>query len=556
MGRTPGGGGQGLLAALLATSFVVLAPVAFAFAFENAVFHLPLPLPLFVVVSAGASLVIASAAAAVWSRHSATGDRVFGDLMLWGWIRRSRADRRIANARSLLESGHEMPSDRRVELLWSIARTVESRDPRLHGHSRRVARIAEAIALKLGLEPDEVARIRTAAAIHDVGKLRTPTRIINKPARLTDAEFEMIKLHPEEGARMVAALADDQLTAIVRHHHERLDGRGYPAGLRGDVIPLGARVIAVADTFDAITSTRPYRRGACHREALDVLRQEAGTQLDPRVVSAFVAYYGSRRTIVGLGAVTAGLSRFAAAVKTIGGAAAGLSVGQGVAIVGAVAVVASAAVSPVVSQAMPGGGHRAERSRSHHSTSARQTATAVDRREALALEAGTSGSDDATTGDEEAANQNENSRQTDSADATAQSSRDASSSDSQTNQSVNKDQNSNAGGNKPAKPPPAAAGGQGNSGSANGGGNGQNGGKPGNAGSGKPENAGTGKPENAGAGKPEHSGSGKPQPAPEGPADPPAKPPADPPANGQNSQNPAGAGPNKNPPKSSPPPKS
>ncbi len=107
--------------------------------------------------------------------------------------------------------------------------------------------------------------------MHDVGKVETPTAVLHKAGRLSDEEFDIVKRHPVDGADMVATLDDDELTAIVRHHHERLDGTGYPDGLAGDEIPLGARILAVADTFDAITSTRPYRQANPHKKALDIL---------------------------------------------------------------------------------------------------------------------------------------------------------------------------------------------------------------------------------------------------------------------------------------------
>lgn len=124
-------------------------------------------------------------------------------------------------------------------------------------------------------------RIRTAALIHDVGKLSVAEEVLAKPGKLTDEEYALVKQHSAAGADMVAALGDAELTRIVRHHHERVDGTGYPDGLKGIEIPLGARIISVVDTFDAITSERPYRRPAHHKRALDVLRHEAGTQLDP-----------------------------------------------------------------------------------------------------------------------------------------------------------------------------------------------------------------------------------------------------------------------------------
>ena len=133
--------------------------------------------------------------------------------------------------------------------------------------------------------------------MHDVGKIQTPTSILHKADKLDDEEYEIVKRHPVDGATMVASLGDDELTAIVRHHHERLDGTGYPSGLAGDEIPLGARILAVADTFDAITSTRPYRPANPHKKALDILSAEAGTQLDPAAVKAFLECYSGRKPL-------------------------------------------------------------------------------------------------------------------------------------------------------------------------------------------------------------------------------------------------------------------
>ena len=180
-------------------------------------------------------------------------------------------------------------------MLKELAAALEAGDPYVRGHSRRVARYATMIAVRMGLPPEEVDRIRTAAAVHDVGKVRTPIEVLHKPGRLTDEEYAVIKEHPVDGAHLVEALGDDGITAIVRHHHERLDGCGYPSGLSGEEIPLGARIVAVADTFDAITSARPYRSASPHRKALDILSKEAGTQLDADAVRAFRACYTGRR---------------------------------------------------------------------------------------------------------------------------------------------------------------------------------------------------------------------------------------------------------------------
>ena len=193
---------------------------------------------------------------------------MFADLMLWGWLRRSVAERRLAQAETLL--GND-PQGASVEALIGLSELLEARDARTYGHSQRVTRHAERIATTMGLPAAEVAKVRTAAALHDVGKLHTPRSILNKPGRLTDSEFALIKRHPVDGAVMASGIGDPEITAMIRHHHERLDGRGYPDGLAGEDIPLGARIIAVADTFDAITSNRTYRRASHHKRALDVL---------------------------------------------------------------------------------------------------------------------------------------------------------------------------------------------------------------------------------------------------------------------------------------------
>src|SRR5918999_240793 len=205
------------------------------------------------------SMALAGVGSVWWARRPPSRDIVFADLMLWGWLRRIRTERRLESARWLLGRMGELDTARRTELLERLSGALEARDSYTHGHSRRVTRHSFRIARQLGLSDEEAARIRTAAAVHDVGKIETPREVLNKPGRLTDEEFAVVKRHPVDGAEMVAAIGDDELTSIVLHHHERLDGGGYPDGLVGGPIPLGARVIAVADTFDALTSNRPYR---------------------------------------------------------------------------------------------------------------------------------------------------------------------------------------------------------------------------------------------------------------------------------------------------------
>jgi putative nucleotidyltransferase with HDIG domain len=257
---------------------------------------------LCVLAAMAASLALAAGGSAIWIRHPRSQDAVFADLMLWGWLRKYQAERRLAEARALLEGGSAAVLDRadaktRRDLLEKLSAALEARDAYTHGHSKRVTRHSERIARELGLSQELVAKVRIAAAVHDVGKINTPREVLTKPGRLDDSEFEIIKQHPVDGALMVRDLGDAEITAMVRHHHERLDGTGYPERLVGDAIPLGARIISVADTFDAVTSSRPYRAASKHKKALDVLAKEAGTQLDPAAVAAFLRYYSGKRSV-------------------------------------------------------------------------------------------------------------------------------------------------------------------------------------------------------------------------------------------------------------------
>jgi putative nucleotidyltransferase with HDIG domain len=247
------------------------------------------------------SLLVAYGGRGLWEMRPGSRDILFSDLMLWGWLRRWRLERRLGDAVALLgldtkavaERRDELDRAARIKALKRLANALEARDPYTHGHSRRVARYSTMIAKKLGLPAADVAKVRLAATVHDVGKLVVPLEILHKPSRLTDEEFDVIKRHAPVGADMVRPLGDDELTEMVAHHHERLDGSGYPSQLSGDGIPLGARIIAVADTFDALTSNRPYRPVKRHRDVFQILREEAGTQLDPAAVQAFSRCYSA-----------------------------------------------------------------------------------------------------------------------------------------------------------------------------------------------------------------------------------------------------------------------
>ena len=247
------------------------------------------------VLAMALSTILSWVGCAYWMRSRGSGDLLFSELLVWGWLRRWRAERRLASAIDLLglvQTNGEHPAGwsvgRQEELLRALAEALEAEDRYTRGHSDRVARYAGSIARRMGLSTAEVKAVRAAALVHDVGKLRVPAEVLNKPTRLTDEEFALIKRHPVDGAVMVTSLGNDELTSVVRHHHERMDGKGYPDGLVGEQIPLGARIIAVADTFDAITSVRPYRPRRAHKQALDILAAEQGLQLDREAVRAFL----------------------------------------------------------------------------------------------------------------------------------------------------------------------------------------------------------------------------------------------------------------------------
>jgi HD-GYP domain-containing protein (c-di-GMP phosphodiesterase class II) len=172
--------------------------------------------------------------------------------------------------------------------LRGLVTALEARVPGAAGHSQRVAAQSGLVAGRLGIEAREVRRIECAARVHDVGKIIVSPELLEKPGRLTPAEFAEVQRHAIFGGRLVASLEDPEMTAMVRHHHERLDGSGYPDQLIGEEIPLGARIVAVVDTFDALTSVRPYQEARSASSVIAMLQDEAGSTLDPDVVAAFV----------------------------------------------------------------------------------------------------------------------------------------------------------------------------------------------------------------------------------------------------------------------------
>ena len=181
-------------------------------------------------------------------------------------------------------------SDRaaRYRAAASLAKAVDARDEYTGSHSARVSEIAARIASRLGLDAEQIELIRLATSLHDLGKLSIPEEILRKPDALNDAERLVLERHPRIGFQMLESLGVDPIADWVLHHHERWDGNGYPDRLRGEEIPLGARIIFVADAYDAMTSDRVYRRRLTDEEAVSELVRCAGTQFDPSIVTAFI----------------------------------------------------------------------------------------------------------------------------------------------------------------------------------------------------------------------------------------------------------------------------
>jgi len=171
----------------------------------------------------------------------------------------------------------------------SLILIMESRDPYMRGHSERVTYISIQIARQLNLSESDLGILRTAGRLHDIGKITISDKILSKADRLTPTEWAEIHLHPIRGVEIVMPLKFlDMGLSLIRNHHERYDGRGYPDGLRGDTIPVLARILSVADAFDAMTSARPYRDSFSFEKAVSEIKTNSGTQFDPAVTKAFV----------------------------------------------------------------------------------------------------------------------------------------------------------------------------------------------------------------------------------------------------------------------------
>jgi putative nucleotidyltransferase with HDIG domain len=247
---------------------------------------------------------IAERKRAIWVTSAALFALLWVLLMLLarnasGMLRRQTAALRERSA--ALSESYRMLEESSVEAIESLNATVEAKDPYTAGHSLRVQRIAVSLAQELGLPSKDVDAVRQGGLFHDIGKIAIPDVLLTKPAKLTEDEFELMKRHSSEGARIVSKFGRlRECVPIIRHHHERWDGAGYPERLAGEDIPLLATIVGFAEAWDAITIERPYQRGLRIEEAFEEAREHRGTQFSPLVVDAFFAAVAKRPTDFGV----------------------------------------------------------------------------------------------------------------------------------------------------------------------------------------------------------------------------------------------------------------
>jgi putative nucleotidyltransferase with HDIG domain len=276
-----------LVSAVGATTWTLGVPIV-AFALLRLVGN---PTP----AAAGVVIVVASVlgalTASLWGRtRGGGGPATLSDLLLWSWFRRLQAYRTIEQGEELLvetDTGQQVDLD----LLQSLAGALEILDPYTHGHSKRVERLVHRTAVMLadGLSERQIDLLRRAAVLHDIGKMHVPDGVLRKSGPLTADEWVLMQQHVVVGARLVSKVGEPTITEAVLHHHEAWDGSGYPLGLAGQDIPLFARIISVADAYDAMVSARPYRASLGRTSAIATLKREAGRQFDPRVVKSLIS---------------------------------------------------------------------------------------------------------------------------------------------------------------------------------------------------------------------------------------------------------------------------
>jgi putative two-component system response regulator len=196
----------------------------------------------------------------------------------------------LARVQSLLKLTFRTDELERAEsVLFSLARSIEGKDPHTHGHCERLSENSTRLGEYLGLPEDQITALRRAGVVHDIGKVAVPDAILLKPGRLTEEEWKVMREHPTVGERICAPLKSFRLVLpIIRHHHEKYDGSGYPDGLRGDTIPVAARVLQIVDVYDALTNERPYKKAFSTADALQTMKEEvAKGWWDPQIFDQF-----------------------------------------------------------------------------------------------------------------------------------------------------------------------------------------------------------------------------------------------------------------------------
>jgi putative nucleotidyltransferase with HDIG domain len=188
--------------------------------------------------------------------------------------------------------------DQLIMIVRLLVSALDAKSEWTRGHSERVATYSQEIAIELGLGEKVIKRLMLAALLHDIGKIGTSDILLEKRESLTSREYEVIKMHPIRSANILVEIKQfKDIILIVRHHHEHIDGSGYPDGIKGEDIPLGSRILHVVDSFDAMTDNRPYRQAINVDSALSEIKSRAGTQYDSKVVEAFVNVVSSLREI-------------------------------------------------------------------------------------------------------------------------------------------------------------------------------------------------------------------------------------------------------------------
>jgi putative two-component system response regulator len=207
----------------------------------------------------------------------------------------------LARVRSLLKLKQRTDELERAEsVLFTLARSIEGKDPYTHGHCERLADYSARLGAQLGLSEDQLTALRRAGIVHDVGKIAVPDAILLKPGRLTPEEWTIMREHPLVGERICTPMKSFRyVLPIIRHHHEKLDGSGYPDGLRGDAIPVTARVLQIVDVYDALTTERPYKKAFSIADALEIMTQEVSKGWwDPDIFERFARLVTSGDAVV------------------------------------------------------------------------------------------------------------------------------------------------------------------------------------------------------------------------------------------------------------------